>query len=899
MKKIKNSIIIILVLICIGLSFTMHFIFNSHISIHFFYIPVILAALWWNYRGLIVPIILTAFLLITHFYSTKESISVDCIIDMVLFFGLSALIAFQSNNLKKSIANYLAQGNLLRKEIKERAIIEETTIETNYIWQSTFDSLSELIFNVNINGEVLKCNKSASRYLKKNEHEIIGLSLWELLFSQVFIKEECLIEEAKIVKKRVTAEKLIENKWFKIGVDPIIENNKINNLVVIISDITERKNVFNALKENELKFRTISDNIYDWEYWKGVNGGYKFVSNSCEKVCGYKAEDFYNNPTLLHEITHPDYKEQIKKHLSIEQAKDYDDYIFEYKIISKEGKIKWIEHNCSPVYDDNNNYIGRWGNNRDITIQKEYVITLDENKKKYEDLVELANAAIVRDDKDGNITYCNSQFANLFGYTLEEILKLSHSDLVHPKDRERIKEIHKKRMLESESARNFEFEGIKKNGETIFVNISVSDIIKNKNETFGTISYLFDISERKKNEKIQKVLFNISQASSKILELEVFIELIKNELSQIIDTSNFYYAYYDEEKDEFFSPYMSDENDSFMRWPAGKSFSAYVVRNGKSVLFSKKVVKDLLDNNEIEIVGTPSKIWLGSPIIIDNKVIGLFAVQDYNNEDAYTKEDLKILDYIAIHLSRLIERKIYYDKIEKALKKAQESDQLKTAFITNLSHEVRTPLNGLLGFVKLVLNPKINEEKKIHYAQIIDVSAQQLTTILEDIMEISRLETGQISIYNEEVYLKQIIEESYSNQINAFNLKKNNLKSDFDSINDDLIIYTDKTKIEKIIKYLLDNALKFTEKGEVIFRCKKKPNFIEFSIKDTGIGIDITKQEEIFKSFRQVEVDVTRKYGGNGLGLAITQGFVEKLGGKVWLESKLGEGSTFYFTIPI
>jgi PAS domain S-box-containing protein len=841
----------------------MHFLFNSHITIHFFYIPIILAALWWNYRGLIVPIILTAFLLITHFYSTKESISVDCIIDMVLFFGLSVLIAFQSNNLKKSIANYFTQGNILRKEISERAIIEGITKETNYIWQSTFDSLSELIFNVNINGEVLKCNKSANRYLKKTEHEIIGLPLWELLFSQVFIKEECLIEEAKIVKKRVTAEKLLENKWLKIGVDPIIENNEIINLVVIISDITERKNVFNALKESELKFRTISDNIYDWEYWKDVNGIYKFVSNSCEKICGYKAEDFYNNPTLLHEITHPDYKEQIKKHLSIEQAKDYDDYIFEYKIISKEGKIKWIEHNCSPVYDDNNNYIGRRGNNRDITIQKEYVITLDENKKKYEDLVELANAAIVRDDKDGNITYCNSQFANLFGYTLEEILKLSHSDLVHPKDRERIKEIHKKRILESESARNFEFEGIKKNGETIFVNISVSDIIKNKNETFGTISYLFDISERKKNEKIQKVLFNISQASTKLIDLNKFIDVIKSELTEIVVIKNFFFAYYNEEKDEFHSPYMTDEKDNVTTWPAVKSLSAYVVRNKKSVFFNKELIQKLKAQGEIEIVGSPCKVWLGSPVLVDKKVIGISVVQDYHNENAYNQSDFEILDYLAEHVSRLIERKIYYDKIEKALKQAQESDQLKTAFITNLSHEVRTPLNGLLGFVKLILNPNVNEEKKIHYAQIIDVSAKQLTTILEDIMEISRLETGQISIYNKEVYLKQIIEESFSNQINAFNLKKINLKSDFDSINDDLIIYTDKTKIEKIIKYLLDNALKFTEKGEVIFRCKQKPKLIEFSIKDTGIGIDITKQEDIFKNFRQVEVDVTRKYGGN------------------------------------
>lgn len=755
----------------------------------------------------------------------------------------------------------------------------------------SLDSLKIMILIIDNNGIIIEFNEACRKYCKRPKDKIFNKHIWDVILKNTRKPEDCIIDKVQLTKKKESREILVNNKWLKINVDPVFIGNEIKNIIVTIEEITEKRN---------------------------------------------------------------------------------------------------------------------------------NLIKLEERESKYKNLIELANIAIAQDDENGNIIYCNLQFADLFGYKIEEILKLSHSDLVHPDDRDRVSKIHYDRMLNSKMSNNFEFKGIKKNGDVVYISISVSDIIKEGNKIIGTVSYLFDItkrvkanekikrlahtvesisefvsitdynnnfiyvnkaflnkygfmlsevigknpdllrtdysstdltntiqqktlsgewkgevwnkkkdgtifpielttstiydensnpialvgiardiSERKKNEKIQRVLFNISQASSNIIELDEFIKFIKKELSQIIDTINFYFAYYDEEKDEFFSPYMSDEKDNFMRWSAGKSLSAYVVRNRKSVLFSEKVVKKLIKQNEIEIVGTPSKIWLGTPVIVDGKVIGLFAVQDYNNKNAYTKDDLKILDYIAIHVSRLIERKMYYDKIEKALKQAQESDQLKTAFITNLSHEVRTPLNGLLGFVKLILDPKIDFKKRYHYASIIDISAKQLTMIIEDILQISRLETNQIRIYKESFKLKRLITDTCSDLLSAFNIKHLEFKYDFSPINEAFIINSDKNKIEKILQYLLDNAIKFTEKGIVKCSCKKESELIKFIIEDTGIGIDSDNFVKIFKSFSQVEMDVTRKYGGNGLGLAIAKGFVEKLGGEIWVESKIGEGSVFYFTIPI
>ncbi len=232
-----------------------------------------------------------------------------------------------------------------------------------------------------------------------------------------------------------------------------------------------------------------------------------------------------------------------------------------------------------------------------------------------------------------------------------------------------------------------------------------------------------------------------------------------------------------------------------------------------------------------------------------------------------------------------------------AKNKAEESDRLKSAFLANMSHEIRTPLNAIMGFSGLLKDVYQTSEKTDEYVEIIESSGQQLLTIIDDILEISRIEAGQISISPATININKVMRETYqvySRQANLKNLKLLLL----DDYRNDFYTITDENRLKQILSNLLNNAIKFTPQGKVQFGYKIEEDDIRFYVIDTGIGLSREDVDIIFKSFRQVESGSTRSYGGNGLGLSISRALVEKLGGTMSVESERLKGSSFSFTIP-
>ncbi|EIA07216.1 PAS domain-containing hybrid sensor histidine kinase/response regulator [Flavobacterium frigoris] len=233
-----------------------------------------------------------------------------------------------------------------------------------------------------------------------------------------------------------------------------------------------------------------------------------------------------------------------------------------------------------------------------------------------------------------------------------------------------------------------------------------------------------------------------------------------------------------------------------------------------------------------------------------------------------------------------------------AKEKAEESDRLKSAFLANMSHEIRTPMNGILGFTELLKEPKLTGEEQQEYIKVIEKSGSRMLNIINDIVSISKIESGQMNLSYKESSIKDQIVAIY----NFFKLeaKQKNIELKISNTlkDEESFIRTDEEKVYSILSHLLKNAIKFTDSGSIEIGCFKNDNAITFYIKDSGIGINSDKIDLIFERFTQEDDSLNRNYEGAGLGLYIAKSYVQLLGGKIWGKNNVNNGAIFYFEIP-
>ena len=256
-------------------------------------------------------------------------------------------------------------------------------------------------------------------------------------------------------------------------------------------------------------------------------------------------------------------------------------------------------------------------------------------------------------------------------------------------------------------------------------------------------------------------------------------------------------------------------------------------------------------------------------------------------------------DEIWVITKDIVEQKKAEKDILTAMHRAEQSERLKSAFLANISHEIRTPMNSIIGFAELLGNDDLPDERRKWYSRIIAENAEMLLVIVNNVLDVSRLETGQLKIVQHETDLNKVISDIYD----LFTLQARDKGIELNIKNllpkEKATIYTDESKLKQILINLTGNAIKFTHEGEVSISCCVENGFVSFDIADTGIGIPPEAQKTIFERFRQVDDSTTRKYGGAGLGLTISLGLAELLGGSLNLESEPGKGSVFHIRIPI
>jgi len=316
--------------------------------------------------------------------------------------------------------------------------------------------------------------------------------------------------------------------------------------------------------------------------------------------------------------------------------------------------------------------------------------------------------------------------------------------------------------------------------------------------------------------------------------------------------------------------------------------------------FSKRVARKMMEEDR-EILNTGNPI-INKILYFEDKGVDGFWME---KNKIPVKDERGIITMIVGIFKDVSDLMEIENKLKDARDRAQESDRLKTSFLANMSHEIRTPMNGILGFANLLRDPDLTDEQRDLYLKHIDNTSNQLLNIIDDIIDISKIESGQLKISNKPVRINAILDEIYSSFFHrirgdapgqkrvAFNLNKEVEANDFTIVTDDF-------RLSQVFNNLIGNAIKFTKEGHITFGYTiKKNRYIEFYVQDSGMGIQPSKINLIFDRFAQVSDKVKQQASGTGLGLPISKSLVQLMGGEMWVESKENEGTIFYFTLPL
>lgn len=687
-------------------------------------------------------------------------------------------------------------------------------------------------------------------------------------------------------------------KWIRGNID-VVRNSagEITHIQGISEDITEQKKSEDLFIESSQRLKDQFNNtplasiIWDLDF-KVIEW-----NNSAERIFGYTAEEAKEKP--IKDLITPPYLVLEMKKVNENLLAKKGGYRNTNENVTKSGKIISCDWYNVILKDAAGNVTGVASLVDDVTERINSKKLLEKSESKYRDIFEKSIDAVFI-LKDGHFVDCNEAALKMFGLDRKTLFNTHPSQLspeLQPDGSSSfIKAEEMMKIALEKGCNRFRWNHQQKNGQVFETEVSLTRI--DDSDNIPTIhSVVKDITENVKKEALEDVLYNISKAALTIGDFKVFSLFVRNELRKIIDTSNFYIAIYNAETDMITTPVFVDDREEIEAFSAKKSLTGYVIKTKKPLILDERALLDLVKTKEVDLIGELSKIWIGVPLFIQEACIGAIVVQSYIDENAYTENDVQLLEFVADQISTTIQRKKVENELNQALLKAQESDRLKSAFLANMSHEIRTPMNGIIGFSELCLDPNITKDKQREYANIVIKSSKRLLSIVNDILDISKIESGVEKLSLESVNLNKLLDElAYFFKPIA---KENNLILSCEKglENYKSSVETDKTKLIQVLTNLLSNAFKFTEAGSITFGYDLIEDNLQFYVKDTGIGVEENLQNKIFDRFSQGNLDLSKQHKGTGLGLAITKKIIELFKGEIWLNSS-NTGTTIYFTIP-
>ncbi|NTW24487.1 MAG: PAS domain S-box protein [Lentimicrobium sp.] len=775
------------------------------------------------------------------------------------------------------------KGEEMRLETIRIKLAEAKKIddEAGEFAENVINTVREPLILLNKDLQVVKANGSFYKFFKVSPEDTVGRRIYELGNNQWDIPELRELLETVLPEKTTFENFEVQHVFSSIGKRTMLLNarqiqrstGKEKIILLAIEDITDRKISEEFSNERERLTNEYLDILFNHAHVPIIIWDADLIitryNHAFEELIGYNLTD--SGDTKLH-ILFPEGKVDASLELIQRSLNDESPEIIEVNILAKDNNIKTVLWNSTNIFDSEGKKVVATVA-QDITKRKQTEDALSILETRYRRLFESAKDGIlILDAETGAIIDVNPFLIELLGYTKQDFQEKEIWEIGFFKDIA----ANKERFLELQQNEYVRYDNLPlktADGRKISVEF-VSNVYSVNNKKVIQCN-IRDITKRKKAE-------NDLIASE--TRLRTLIETIPD-LIWAKDTEGKYISC---------NPMFGRFFGATEKQIAGKTDYDFV---------DSKLADFFRDNDQKAILA-------GKPVSNEEWVTfaddGHRAYLDTIKAPMYDDEQ-KIIGVLGIGRD-ITERKDAEKELLKAKEKAEESDRLKTAFLANMSHEIRTPMNGILGFTGLLKEPHLTGEEQKEYIDIIEKSGNRMLNIINDIISISKIESGQmkisVSVMNVNAEIEDIFnffkQEAETKNIQLFFRKY----LPFEETN----IISDKEKVFAVLTNLVKNAIKFTRSGSIEIGCNRKGDLLEFYVKDTGTGVPYEHHELIFERFRQGSESLNRNYEGAGLGLSISKAYVEMLGGRIWVESgpnnrksiefNEDSGSTFYFTIP-
>gem|GEM_PF-479819 len=674
-----------------------------------------------------------------------------------------------------------------------------------------------------------------------------------------------------------------------------IEDGKLVRIWGVQRNITDFLKVQNELINSQERFNQAmmasKDGIFDWNLLTNEI----YYSPGWKSMLGYEYDELPNDFSVWETLTEPD---DVKKSWEMQQQcinKQLDRFEMEFKMRHKDGHWVDILSRAKAIFDENGKAIRFVGTHVDISERKQWEKKLMENEDRFRKMIEYMpnGVLILKPTNDGS----DFEFVEVNNHA-EKLTKMAKHEIIGATMTDKLANITKSPL----------FKGLKQvneTGEELFI---PPFFYKDEVREGWREAYLYKIQSGD-IVLIVKDVTDIQKASQKLKDQNAELKSAKEK---------------------------AEESETRFKALHNASFGGITIHDKGIILDCNQGLSEITGYSSDELIGMDGLLLIAehSRSMVMNNILlqyelpyEAFGVRK-NGEEYPLRLEARMIPYKGktvrvVEFRDITDQKQTEAELRKAKEKAEESDRLKSAFLANMSHEIRTPMNGILGFADLLKEPGLSGEALLKYIAIIERSGERMLNIINDLIDISKIEAGQMEVKFSETNIRDQAEYLCTFFKPEMEKKGLNLITHFQIKDAPLSFWTDREKLYAIITNLLKNAIKYTNEGSIEFgyhfykdtKSAEMPDgaslatgdnhkaslphrlMLQIYVKDTGIGIPQDRLDAVFERFVQADIEDKKAMEGAGLGLAISKAYVEMMGGEIWVESNEGEGSTFYFTI--